>query len=149
MLFGSHGRCLVYRILVAIDGSEHSRRAVDYAARRAKDVPCKIDLLHVEKPVMAWEVGPVSSSETVLDGREAESREVLGAGAGQFDQTTEVEKHAVSGEPAATILEQATKLGVDEIIIGSRGMRPFGATLLGSVAYKVVHEAKVAVVVVR
>ena len=140
---------IVYRILVAIDGSEHSRRAVDYAARRAKGVLCKIDLLHVEKPVMAWEIGPVSSSETVLDGREAESREALDAGAGQFDQTTEGEKHAVRGEPAATILEQATKLGVDEIIIGSRGMRPFGAALLGSVAYKVVHEAKVAVVVVR
>ena len=36
----------MYRILVAIDGSEHSRRAVDYAARRAKVVPCKIDLVH-------------------------------------------------------------------------------------------------------
>jgi nucleotide-binding universal stress UspA family protein len=139
----------MYRILVAIDGSEHSRRAVGYAARRAKGVPCKIDLLHVEKPVMAWEVGPVSSIEAVSEVREAESREVLDAGAGQFDQTTEVERHAVRGEPAATILEQATKLAVDEIIIGSRGLRPFGAALLGSVAYKVVHDAKVAVVVVR
>ena len=45
--------------------------------------------------------------------------------------------------------EQATKLGVDEIIIGSRGLRPFGAALLGSVPYKVVHDTKVPVVVVR
>jgi nucleotide-binding universal stress UspA family protein len=139
----------MYRILVAVDGSEHSRRAVDYAAKRAKAVPCKIDLLHVEEPVMAWEVGPVSSIETVSDVREAESAEVLAAGAGQFDQTTDVERHAVRGEPAATILEQATKLAVDEIIIGSRGLRPFGAALLGSVAYEVLHGAKVAVVVVR
>ena len=139
----------MYRMLVAIDGSEHSRRAVDYAARRAKGVPCKVDLLHVEKPVMAWEVGPVSSADSALKVHQLESKEVLDAGARQFDQATEVERHAVTGEPAATILEQAARLGVDEIIIGSRGLRPLGAALLGSVAYKVVHDAKVAVVVVR
>jgi len=139
----------MYRLLVAIDGSEHSRRAVQYAAQRAKGVPCKIYLLHVEKPVMAWEVGPVSSIEAASEVREVESKDVLDAGAGQFDQTTDVERHAVMGEPAATILEQATKLAVDEIIIGSRGLRPVGAALLGSVAYKVLHDAKVAVVVVR
>jgi nucleotide-binding universal stress UspA family protein len=139
----------MYRILVAVDGSEHSRRAVDYAARRAKGVPCRIDLLHVQKPVMAWEVGPVSSIEAASAEREAESTEVLDAGVGCFDQTTEVQRHAVTGEPAAAILEQATKLAVDEIIIGSRGLRPIGAALLGSVAYKVLHDAKIAVVVVR
>jgi len=139
----------MYKILVAVDGSEHSRRAVEYAARRAKGVPCKILLLHVETPVMAWEVGPVSSSEAVLDGREAESREVLHASACQFDRATEVEKRVVRGEPATTILEQATRLAVDEVVIGSRGLRPFGAALLGSIAYKVVHEAKMPVVIVR
>jgi nucleotide-binding universal stress UspA family protein len=117
--------------------------------RGVRKVPCKIHLLHVEKPVMAWEIGPVSSIEDASAVREVESKEVLDAGAGQFDQATEVERHAVIGEPAATILEQATKLGVDEIIIGSRGLRPAGAALLGSVAYKVLHDAKVAVVVVR
>ena len=139
----------MYRILVAIDGSEHSRRAVEYAARRAKEAPCRIDLLHVEKPVMAWEIGPVSPIEPVAAARAAESRELLDAGAGRFDQATEVEKHAVRGEPAATILEQAHKLGADEIVIGSHGRRPLGAALLGSIAYKVLHDALVAVVVVR
>lgn len=139
----------MYKFLVAIDGSEHSRRAVAYAARRAKSVPCRIYLLHVEKPVMAWEVGPVSSIEDASAVREVESKEVLDASASQFDQATEVERHAAIGEPAATILEQAAKLGVDEIIVGSRGRRPAGAALLGSVAYKVLHDAKVAVVVVR
>jgi nucleotide-binding universal stress UspA family protein len=139
----------MYRILVAIDGSEHSLRAARYAARRGREVPCKIDLLHVEKPVMAWEVGPVSSIEDVSDIREAGSKEVLDAAAGQFEQITEVERHTVTGEPAEAILYEATRLAVDEIIIGSRGLRPFGAALLGSVAYKVLHEAMVPVVVVR
>jgi nucleotide-binding universal stress UspA family protein len=139
----------MYTILVAIDGSKHSWRAVDYAAQRTRSAPCKIELLHVETPVMAWEIGAVSPVEAVLAARDAQSRELLDAGAGKFDQTIEVEKIAVSGEPARTILEQATKLGVDEIVMGSRGLRPLDAVLLGSVAYKVLHDAKVAVVVVH
>lgn len=137
------------RILVAIDGSEHSQRAVRYAARRAQETGCKIDLLHVERAVMAWEVGPVSSSEAIEDLRVARSAKVLDEGAGQFGEAIQVERHAVTGDPAQVILEQADKLGVDEIVIGSRGLRPWGAVVLGSVAYKVLHEANVAVVVVR
>ena len=98
---------------------------------------------------MAWEVGPISPIEAVSDVREAGSKEVLDEGASQFAQTTEVERHAVTGEPAVAILDEATRLVVDEIIIGSRGLRPVGAALLGSVAYKVLHDAKVPVVVVR
>lgn len=139
----------MYRILVAVDGSEHSQRAIAYAARRAKDAPCRIDLLHVEKPVMAWEIGPVSPIEPVAAAREAESRKLLDAGAGQFDPATEVGKHALRGEPAATILELAHRLGAHEIIIGSHGRTPLGAALLGSVAYQVLHDAQVAVVLVR
>ena len=139
----------MYRILVALDGSEHALRAARYAAQRAKDVPCRIDLLHVEKPVMAWEVGPVSSSGAALDAHAAESAEVLDAAARQFEPATGIERHTASGEPAVAILSEATRLAVDEIIIGSRGLRPLGAALLGSVAYKVLHDAKVPVVVVR
>jgi nucleotide-binding universal stress UspA family protein len=139
----------MYTILVAIDGSECSQRAVRYAARRAKETPCKVDLLHVEKPVMAWEIGPVSSLEDVTAVREGESRKLLEAAVGEFGPTAVVDKLVVSGEAAATILEHADRRGVDEIVMGSRGMRPLGAAMLGSVAYKVLHEAKVAVVVVR
>lgn len=139
----------MYRILVAMDGSEHSLGAARYAARRAREMPCRIHLLHVEKPVMAWEVGPVSSIEAVADVREADSKDVLDAGAVQFEPGTEIERHTLTGEPAEAILDEAKRLPADEIIIGSRGLRPFGAALLGSVAYEVLHEAKVPVVVVR
>ena len=98
---------------------------------------------------MAWEVGPVSSSEVVERLHEAESARVLDDGAKQFDATVGVECHSVAGEPAQTILELADAIGADEIIVGSRGMRALGAAMLGSVASSVVHDAKVPVVVVR
>lgn len=139
----------MFRILVAIDGSAHAQRALQYAARRAQHARCEIHLLHVEKPVMAWEIGPVSPIEHVASAREAESRQLLSAGAAQFDPQTQVETHALRGEPAGTILELAHQLGADEIVIGSHGRRPLGAALLGSITYKVLHDARVAVVVVR
>jgi nucleotide-binding universal stress UspA family protein len=139
----------MYKILVAIDGSKHAQRALQYAARRAQEARCEIHLLHVEKPVMAWEVGVVSPAEHVVSAREAESTELLSAGAAQFGPQAQIATHALRGEPAGTILELAQKLGADEIVIGSHGRRPLGAALLGSVTYKVLHDAKVAVVVVR
>jgi len=139
----------MYTFLVAVDGSQHSRRAVQYAARRARASACRVALLHVETPVMAWEVGAVSSTEAVAICREDESQMLLDADVAEFDRGVEVVKHAVEGDPAKVILEQAAKLHADEIVIGSRGLRPLGAALLGSVAYKVLHDANVPVVVVH
>jgi nucleotide-binding universal stress UspA family protein len=136
-------------LLVAIDGSEHSRRAVQYAARRARGGACRIELLHVEAPVMAWEVGSVSSSSTVAMNRYTESRALLEAGEHEFDRGVAVTRHAIEGDPAKVILEQAAKLEADEIVIGSRGLRPLGAAVLGSVTYKVLHNASIPVIVVH
>jgi len=87
---------------------------------------------------MAWEVGAVSSvedAELAELAREFKRGEVLDASASRLDAATAVAKLAVTGEPAGTILEQAERLGADEIVIGSRGLRPLGAAMLGSVAY--------------
>ena len=138
-----------YTFLVATDGSEQAQRALRYAARRAQDARCKVHLLHVEKPVMAWEIGAVSPIEHVVTAREAESRALLAAAAAQFGPQTEIETHALRGDTAAMILELAEKIGADEIIIGSHGRRPLGAALLNSITYRVLHDAHIAVVVVR
>ena len=137
------------RILVAVDGSEPSQRAVDYAARRALGSACRVDVVHVENPVMAWEVGPLSSGETVEQLRSAESAKVLVDCVQRLDPSIPVDRHVVTGEPAEVILDLADKLGADEIVVGSHGLRPFGAVVLGSVATQVVNEARVPVVVVR
>src|SRR6478735_823510 len=99
------GRNAMYTILVAVDGSQHSHRAARYANERARTTGCRVHLVHVGEPVMAWEVGPVSSSAVVESLHEAESAKVLDDGAKQFDATVGVECHSVAGEPAQTILE--------------------------------------------
>lgn len=137
------------RILVAIDGSESAQRAAEYAARRARQSGCRVDVLHVAKDVMAWEVGALSPAESVEAQHEADAGRVLLRCAGAFEACPHVDRHVVTGDPASTILEQADKLGASEIVIGSRGLRPTAAAMLGSVAYGVLHAARVPVVVVR
>ena len=139
----------MYRILVAIDGSECALRAARYAAQRSRESGCTIDVLHVAKHVMAWEVGPLASGDAVESLHVAEASQVLVGCAGAFDASMPVERHVVTGEPARTILEQADRLGANEIVIGSRGLHTARAAVFGSVAYEVLQEARVPVVVVR
>ena len=138
----------MYRILVAVDGSEPSLRAAEYAARRAHDTGCDVLLLHVEKSVMAWEVGPVSSEDTVVQLREIEAARVLVDCAKPFDASVRLERHVATGEPAEVILAHADRLGADEIVVGLHGLSTAGP-MLGSVATQVVSEARIPVVVVR
>ena len=139
----------MYRILVAIDGSENARRAAHYAAARARDSGCKVDVLHVGKDVMAWEVGPLTSGDSVASLHEAESARVLDECARAFDASVRLERHVTYGDVATRILEEAHRLGADEIVVGSRGLGPLKAAVLGSVASRLVHESPVPVVVVR
>ena len=55
--------------------------------------------------------------------------------------------HAASGEPAAAIVNVATRLGVDLIVVGNKGMRG-KRRVLGSVPNSVAHHAPCAVLIV-
>ena len=52
------------------------------------------------------------------------------------------------GDPAECILELVKKLDVSDVVIGSRGLGNLEGLLLGSVSYKVMHLARIPVVVV-
>ncbi|MGH9207497.1 MAG: universal stress protein, partial [Acidimicrobiales bacterium] len=62
---------------------------------------------------------------------------------------TKTTARAISGEPADAILEEANEIGVDLIVVGSRGMRSAARRLLGAVPNKVVHNAGCDVLVVE
>lgn len=53
------------------------------------------------------------------------------------------------GRPASRLVEEATTLGVDLVIVGSRGLGPFRSMLLGSVSAEVVDRAPCPVLVAR
>lgn len=57
--------------------------------------------------------------------------------------------HVVMGPPAQRIVERAQALNAALILMGTRGHGPLGSVLLGSVAYKVVHDSDRPVTLLR
>jgi nucleotide-binding universal stress UspA family protein len=146
------------RILVGVDGSAPSLKAVDFAADLASKYNAELILLKVieyrppelEAAVEAYarsEHMPAAEAELVLtmadDILDNARREALAKGA------TQISIEPSFGEPAAQIIAAARDREADLIVVGSRGQGRLAGLLLGSVAQKVVSLAHCPVVVVR
>ena len=133
------------RWLVAVDGSECSLRAVAMAARLAAlGRDGEVDIVHVQP----WLVKEAAETELARRGWAATAlaRQLLDAASVGW------RLHIVMGEAAAQIVDLAETPGladINGIIIGSRGQSMAESLLLGSVAEKVVHQAKPPVMIVR
>jgi nucleotide-binding universal stress UspA family protein len=133
------------RIVVGVDGSASSRRALDWAAREAKLRGVTLEA------VIAWHVPPELSYpafpigiDVEGDARQALADEldaVLGPGAPQVISRVEC-------GPAAPVLIDASR-GADLLVVGSRGHGEFVGMLLGSVSRHCTAHAHCPVVVVR
>jgi nucleotide-binding universal stress UspA family protein len=142
---------MISRILVAVDGSEGSRKAAGFAVELARSSNARLLLLTVLEQPWVVPFGPMDSF--VIGPKEDQDRVV--AARKQLDEFSaalpaeQVEKHVEVGEPADVIVEQADKLSADMIVMGARGHSAVSRWLLGSVSDRVVHHARKPVTVVR
>lgn len=130
------------RWLVAVDGSACSLRAVAMVAGLAAlEQGAGVDLVHVQP----WLNKEAAESELARRGwaATAQARQLLDAASVRW------RLHVVMGEGAPEIASLADALGSRGIAIGSRGLTATESLLLGSVAYKVVHLARLPVLIVR
>jgi nucleotide-binding universal stress UspA family protein len=156
------------KILVPLDGSEHSRRALRVAHRLASADDATLYLLNVPEwpeadDLLGRAVGarPMGMSREKVEqtGRQLLEHidEAEEAGQGMMERTKEkldishvhTENIVRMGSPADVILEEAERLGVDAIVMGSQGRSNLKGLLVGSVTHKVLHMAKCTVVTVH
>jgi nucleotide-binding universal stress UspA family protein len=156
------------KILVPIDGSEHSHRALQVAHRLAAADDATLYLLNVpEWPPAEDLLGRAAGARAMGVTRqqvEQAGKQLLKrveqaeeTGHGMMEQTKErlglahvhTENVVRMGAPADVILEEAERLGADAIVMGSRGMSDLQGLLVGSVSHKVLHTAKCTVVTVH
>ena len=137
-------------ILVPVDFSESSGKAVAAACTLAGPTGAKVHLLHayvipVESAGLVQTVSQRYVEQFVADSkaqlRELGSKLCDGAALGPF--------LVESGDPREVILEQAEKLHAELIVMGTHGRRGITRALLGSVAESVVRTAHCSVLVVR
>ncbi|MBU1365823.1 MAG: universal stress protein [Gammaproteobacteria bacterium] len=140
------------KILLPVDGSECSLRAVDHLITHVgwfRDVP-EIHLLHVHAPIPIGRVQAHVGKETLHayyleEGQEhlVEAQKKLDA-AGRFHTT-----HIHVGQPAEVVARLADELACDLIVMGAHGLGALAGLVMGSVATRVLHLAPCPVLLVK
>lgn len=134
------------RILLPVDGSEHSRRAVAIAVDLARRYGAEVVVLHAREHELTWGADiDIESAEEARRLVDDVVRELKDAGAATRGEVVRVP----IGDVPRAILDAAKAEDVGLIVMGTRGLSDWERLLLGSVAHKVVHLAEVPVLVVR
>ena len=152
------GSMAMERILVGVDGSSASLKAVDFAADLANKYNAELVLL-TAVPHLSWQADTaveeyarlehiqspatelaVATAECVLDGAR---------GRAQAEGASRISTEPTFGDPAQEIIAAAGDRQADLIVVGSRGHGRLVGLLLGSVAQKVISLAPCPVVVMR
>ncbi len=163
---------MIQHVLVATDGSNEARHAVEMAATIAKSLNARVTILHVIlHGVRAEEAirlarrrstgpervlvstggefesvqGDIGEAASVLGERIAENAAEIARSLGVDNVNTRVEP----GDNAETILAVAKEVDANMIVVGSRGLGRLTGMMLGSVSQKIVQNAACSVTVVR
>ena len=148
---------LVYRsILVPVDFSENSEKVVSYAAKLVSRDDATLHLLHVfQAPFFGstpyqgtrLKVDQIKSYESAAEQQAKENLE--GVLEKLQSKGVKVEAYLQTGYPFEQIIEVASRLEVDLIVIGSHSHPGLMRLLLGSTAERVVQHAPCPVLVVK
>ena len=137
------------KILVAVDGSKPSLKAVQLLIDHCdwyREAP-EVELLAVHLPVPR--VGHLNKAQLERYYQE-EGEGMLKAAKKKLDAAgIAYQAHVLVGPVAEAIVKHARDKRCDMIVIGTRGMGPVGAALIGSTAMKVLHIAETPVLLVK
>ncbi len=142
------------KVLVLVDGTENSLRALGYAMGICRLSAGELIVMTAVKTDMkvTAEAAPIdqelrtqANSEVVKTGNK-----VLGSAKSVLDGSgIEVQYILEFGTPAAMAIKTVEKLGCDAIVVGSRGLGTIQGILNDSVSKKLVQDAQVPVIVIK
>jgi nucleotide-binding universal stress UspA family protein len=131
-------------IVLALDGSEGSRRGIPFARELARQGGGRVVIAHVREQAVTKGGGAPPHEDEIQASIDREAEEISQQGIETNVETGTV----VLGGPAHAINEIADGAGADLIITGTRGHSPVSGLLLGSVTLRLLHIAKCPVLAV-
>ena len=141
-------------ILVGVDGSDHSRRALSWAMREAAhhDVPLTVMTVepHPARPAteIYWNVPDLPDRSFDPERARTALQEFVDKVANDIgERPPQVTVTAITGDPAEELVNASRD--ADLLVVGSRGSGMFARLLMGSVSGKVTHHAASPVVIIR
>lgn len=147
---------MIKNILIAVDGSNHSLKCVEYGAEVAKALNAKVLLYHVVKPYQLPDslrqfakVEHMATIDADLLKRGAQHLLANALDIARNAGLKDVEIETEEGPIARSIVQRAKSFKADMIVIGSRGMGDIEGMLRGGVSHRVETLAKCPVLVVK
>lgn len=146
------------KILLAIDGSPYSNKAVEEVARRSLAAGSEVKIVTAISPVVPVGVDPVVPYITFSDemmkanrdrGHAMLERAAERLRAREEGGTLRITTEVIEGSPKQAILEAAETWKPDLIVVGSHGYGAVKRFLLGSVSQAVALHAPCSVEIVR
>jgi nucleotide-binding universal stress UspA family protein len=149
---------MIKKVLVAIDGSVYSDKALDFALDMAEKFAAKVTILHVsESPVMGavpQDLTSYSTGDPSVFAKDLQKihEEILSKAVARAQQAKPelvVSTLEKEGEPALEIVRVAREGGFDVVVVGHKGVSRVQEFFLGNVSEKVSHQAPCSVIIVR
>lgn len=140
-------------VLVAFDGSDSAKRAIQYLIDFAREhsATLEVHLINVQQPPLVYgEYMTGDLIERIEESAAKQAQHLLDWPAEQLQAAgIPHSRHTAQGNIPEQIGLAVKKLGCDTVVMGTRGLGNFSGLLMGSVATRVVHEVPVPVLLVK
>jgi len=141
------------KILVPVDGSKCSNRAVDHLIKKLGwfKGAVEIHLLNVQHQIpYGQRVTSVVGHDRIAKYHQEEGLAALKSARRKLDAAkVKYDYHIGVGDEAEVICQYAKEKGIDQIFMGTRGLGQVSTLVLGAVATKVIHLSPVPVLLVK
>ena len=139
------------KILIPVDGSEASRRAVNWVIGRIQaGSPLDVELLNIQPEIVSGHARAFLSRDDIQAYMKDEAEKALAPCRALLDQHKIPYRDSFTGGHAPEAIAKYTKAnGIDQIVMGTRGLGSIRGMLLGSVATGVLHLVDVPVTLVK
>ncbi|MEX1031384.1 MAG: universal stress protein [Paenibacillaceae bacterium] len=138
------------KILVAFDGSDQSKKAMEYAIQLSKTYSSQLEVVHVTY-YSGFILGEalISAPAHILLEQQDYSSLIVAEANKSIESIPGAKVTLLQGSPAKVIIDFAEENNSELIIIGSRGLGGISEFVLGSVSHNVVQHSNIPVLVVK
>jgi nucleotide-binding universal stress UspA family protein len=139
------------KLLVAVDLSESTKKVMKKAGEIATALSASVWLLHVAEPepdFVGLEVGPQTVRDALSKEFHGEHRQIQEIADRLRKAGLDTTPLLVQGATAETILNMASELNIDMIVVGSHGRGAMYQLLVGSVSEEVLHKSECPILVI-
>jgi len=139
------------KLLVGVDLSESTEKILKKAEEVAKALSAKVWLLHVAMPepdFVGFEVGPQTVRDSISKEFHEEHCHIQNLADRLRKAGLDTTALLIQGSTAETILNEASKLNIDMIVVGSHGRGAMYQLLVGSVSEGVLRKSACPILVI-